>query len=116
MMRENIFLEDIEIPEIVQEKADIAFSAVKMEGMCRENMKKENQTIKRKEKRMGSVAAAAACVAVVVTAGFLQGQDVHRMSMQTLPETIMKRMTKSLQPRRERNKATFLTCLTRCSH
>lgn len=73
MMRENIFLEDIEIPEIVQEKADIAFSAVKMEGMCRENMKKENQTIKRKEKRMGSVAAAAACVAVVVTAGFFAG-------------------------------------------
>lgn len=29
MMRENIFLEDIEIPEIVQEKADIAFSPSK---------------------------------------------------------------------------------------
>lgn len=71
MMRENIFLEDIEIPEIVQEKADIAFSAVKMEGMCRENMKKENWIIKRK--RMGGVAAVAACAAVVVTAGFFAG-------------------------------------------
>lgn len=114
MMRENIFLEDIEIPEIVQEKADIAFSAVKMEGMCRENMKKENWIIKRK--RMGGVAAVAACAAVVVTAGFFAGQDVHRISMQILPETIMKRMTKSLQPHRERNKATFLTCLTKCLH
>lgn len=76
MTRENIFLEDIEIPEIVQEKADIAFSAIKTEGTCRENMKKENQTTVKKGKLAGGVAAAA-CAAVVVTAGFFAGMSGH---------------------------------------
>ena len=43
MSRKNVFLYDIDVPEIVQEKAEIAFSMIQAEG---ENIMKEQKTDK----------------------------------------------------------------------
>ena len=76
MMRDNIFLEDVQVPEIVQRKADNAFLAIK-EGrsfIMNDMVKKEQN--ERKTGRYGfagRIALAAACMAVVVAAGAVTG-------------------------------------------
>lgn len=76
MMRDNIFLEDVQVPEIVQRKADNAFLAIQ-EGrsfIMNDMVKKEQN--ERKTGRYGfagRIALAAACMAVVVAAGAVTG-------------------------------------------
>ncbi len=76
MMRDNIFLEDVQVPEIVQRKADSAFLAIQ-EGrsfIMNDMVKKEQN--ERKTGRYGfagRIALAAACMAVVVAAGAVTG-------------------------------------------
>lgn len=69
MIRDDIFTEEIELPEIVQKKADSAFLTIRAERKDR-----TEYMAKRKRKMYaGTLAAAAACTAVVITAGFLTG-------------------------------------------
>ena len=69
MIRDNIFAEEIELPEIVQKKADSAFLTIRTKGKDR-----TEQMAKRKRKTdAGTLAAAAACAAVVIAAGTLAG-------------------------------------------
>ncbi len=63
MMRDSIFAEEIELPEIVQKKADRAFLAIRADGKERTGQMAKG----------GTLAAAAACAAVVITAGVLAG-------------------------------------------
>ncbi len=76
MMRDNIFLEDVQVPEIVQRKADSAFLAIQ-EGrsfIMNDMVKKEQN--ERKTGRYGfagRIVLAAACMAVVVAAGAVTG-------------------------------------------
>ena len=58
MSRFNILLQDVDVPEIVQKKADIAFSTIRTE---------ENNTMKKRHYK--AYAAVAACVALVVFTG-----------------------------------------------
>ncbi len=64
----NIFIKDVEVPTIVQKKADAAFSKIIMEGA--DNMtSKKNQKVKTYEKiryHFKSSAAAAACICILV--------------------------------------------------
>ncbi len=81
MMRDNIFLEDVQVPEIVQRKADSAFLAIQ-EGrsfIMNDMVKKEQN--ERKTGRYGfagRIALAAACMAVVVAAGAVTGPLKNR--------------------------------------
>ena len=59
MSKNNIFLKDVDVPEIVQKKADLAFLSVQMEG--RKTMKKGYYKF---------VIAAAVCAALVVARMF----------------------------------------------
>lgn len=71
---ERIFREDIEVPEIVQRKADEAFDIIRKEGI--HTMKKENEGKKKSSSfktRIKPVIAAAACAALVITAAALGG-------------------------------------------
>lgn len=74
--RQNIFEKDIEVPPVVQEKADAAFSKIRMEGLdimrrntgereVLKNKKKTNRIIK----PMAAIAACAALVVAVSAAG-----------------------------------------------
>lgn len=69
MMKDNIFLEEVEVPEIVQQKADRAFSTIQAERsfLMNDMVKKERNVFSKR------IALAAACMAVVVTAGTLAG-------------------------------------------
>ena len=58
----NIFLNDIDVPEVVQKKADVAFSTIRMEG--KSTMKKIYYKV---------FAAAAACVVLVAAAWVSNG-------------------------------------------
>lgn len=70
MMKDNIFLEDVEVPKIVQEKADSAFLAIQTErGFQMNDMVKKGQRNVFSRK----IAVAAACMAFVVAAGALAG-------------------------------------------
>lgn len=64
MRKEDIFIQDVEIPDIVQSKADIAFSDIK-------NGRRKNMNRKHNERKkvLKPVIAFAACVALVVVAG-----------------------------------------------
>lgn len=72
MRKDNIFLEDVEVPEIVQQKADRAFFTIQaersffMNNMVRKEQNKRNRFSKK-------IALAAACMAVVVAAGAVAG-------------------------------------------
>ena len=80
MSRKNVFLYDIDVPEIVQEKAEIAFSMIQAEG---ENIMKEQKTDKNlkrqknrpagkgaaKKLRTGILTAAACAAAVIAVVG-----------------------------------------------
>ena len=69
MLKDNIFLEDVEVPEIVQQKADRAFFTIQAERsfIMNDMVKKEKRVFSKK------IALAAACMAVVVAAGTLAG-------------------------------------------
>lgn len=75
MMKDNIFLEDVEVPEIVQKKAGSAFFAIQEERsfIMNDTVKKEQSERKSKRRNVFSkkIALAAACMAVVVAAGAL---------------------------------------------
>lgn len=53
MSRKNVFLYDIDVPEIVQEKAEIAFSMIRTEGENTMKEQRKEQKKKRKEKAAG---------------------------------------------------------------
>ena len=75
MIKDNIFLEDVEVPEIVQQKADKAFFAIQAErSFLMNDMVKKNRA-KEKVRNVFSkkIAFAAACMAVIVAAGALAG-------------------------------------------
>lgn len=72
MSRKNVFLYDIDVPEVVQEKAEAAFSMIRAEG---ENAMKE-QRKKTKKKNNGILLGAAACAAVAVIAVSMAGHFV----------------------------------------
>lgn len=69
MRKDNIFLEDVEVPEIVQQKADRAFFTIQTERsfLMNDKVKKERNVFSRR------IALAAACMAVIVAAGALAG-------------------------------------------
>ena len=69
MLKDNIFLEDVEVPEIVQQKADRAFFTIQAERsfLMNDKVKKERNVFSRR------IALAAACMAVIVAAGALAG-------------------------------------------
>ncbi len=78
MIKDDIFFEDVEVPEIVQKKADSAFLTIQTERSHRmkDTIKKEQNTGKNQRGRRviaGRLAAAAACMAVIVAAGALTG-------------------------------------------
>ena len=52
MDRDDIFLCDIYVPEIVQEKADIAFSMIRTEGEDRMKNEKNIKTVKKDVERL----------------------------------------------------------------
>lgn len=62
MSRKNVFLYDIDVPEVVQEKAEAAFSMIRAEG---ENTMKEQRKTNKKRNTVGVLLGAAACAAVV---------------------------------------------------
>ncbi len=70
---ERIFLEDVEVPEVVQRKADEAFDIIRKEG--RNTMKKKSEEKKSVSFRtwIKPMIAAAACAALVITAAALGG-------------------------------------------
>ena len=74
-MRDNaVFFKDVFVPEIVQKKADCAFSAIKAErnGMVNAmEEKKWKRHAQQARRRMTARLAAAACAAVMIAAGAL---------------------------------------------
>lgn len=66
MSKKNVFLYDIDVPEIVQEKAEAAFSMIRTEG---ENKMKEQRKTSKKKHTVEILVGAAACAALVVMAG-----------------------------------------------
>lgn len=90
MAKKNIFLCDIELPEIVQEKADEAFSMITAEGKktMKANKNLKNEGKKNKEGRgrnicvsrkvqaaMAGAVAIAACAMLIVGTGALTGKE-----------------------------------------
>ncbi|MDE6387779.1 MAG: hypothetical protein K2L82_08260 [Lachnospiraceae bacterium] len=90
MAKKNIFLCDIELPEIVQEKADEAFSMITAEGKktMKANKNLKNERNKSKEERGGNICvsrkvqaamagavAVAACAMLVVGTSVLTGRE-----------------------------------------
>ncbi len=74
MGKDNVFLNDVEVPEVVWEKLDAAFLIIKEE---RENtMKKE----KRIQKKYAVTAAAAACMIAAFTAVAVNGGWIRSVS------------------------------------
>ncbi len=68
MSKISVFMKDVEVPEIVQEKAEAAFSRIKTEGEI--NMSKAEKT--RKNKRIVKpMITAAACAVLLMAAGFM---------------------------------------------
>lgn len=63
---QNIFMEDIEVPAIVEEKADIAFSKIRKEG--RNIMKERTENHFKAKRNVKSIIAAAVCVAFAAAA------------------------------------------------
>ena len=73
MAKKNIFLYDVNIPEVVQDKAEEAFSSILAE---RESAMEKNTDKKRKrnQKLAKMMAAAAACAVIVLTANAFTGR------------------------------------------
>lgn len=72
MAKKNIFLYDVDIPEVVQDKAEEAFLRILAE---RESAMEKNSDKKRKQNRRLTkiMAAAAACAVIVLTANVFTG-------------------------------------------
>lgn len=78
MMKNNIFLEDVNVPEIVQQKADGAFLTIQTERNAHmTNMAKKEYSTKKSKNTgahfMRTLTAAAACMAVIIAAGAISG-------------------------------------------
>lgn len=94
MKKNNIFLEDVDIPEVVQKKADDAFFSIKTERICsmkktdfvntdfantdfietdngktEATQEKDKTNNRRKKTKIAGILAAAACAAVIITTG-----------------------------------------------
>ena len=89
MGKDNVFFDDVEVPEVVWEKLDEAFLIIKEE---RENtMKKE----KRIQKKSAVIIVAAACMAAVVTAvtvkvGWIRpASDAAEMDVTEIPSNMV---------------------------
>lgn len=79
MRKEDIFTQDVEIPEIVQSKADIAFLEIK--NGRRRNMSRKHNRMKKIIKPVIAVAACAALVVVASTANSVpKDTDTNLMS------------------------------------
>ena len=88
MGKDNVFLNDVEVPEVVWEKLDAAFLIIKEE---RENTMKKEQTIGKttenkangtskrnmKQRKFAVIAGAAACMMAVVTGIAIAGGRTH---------------------------------------
>lgn len=80
MAKKNIFLCDVEIPEVVQDKAEEAFSIIlaerksAMEKNEDKDWSKNEKKIRRNRKLTKIVAAAAACAVIVLTASAFLGR------------------------------------------
>lgn len=69
MRKENVFLDDVDVPEVVREKMDDAFLIIKTERkkeMKKDAGKRTNKKDAGKWKAAGILAATAACVATVI--------------------------------------------------
>lgn len=82
MAKKNIFLYDVDIPEIVQDKAEEAFSIIIAErkSVMEANKVKDGSTngvrnIKRNRKITKIMTAAAACAAIILTANVIVGRS-----------------------------------------
>jgi len=86
MSRKNVFLYDIDVPEVVQKKADAAFSMIRTE---RENTMKEEKKSYRTRRMAGILTGAAACAAVMVLAGYFvwnqRAVDIARNEPEGIP-------------------------------
>ncbi len=73
MSKINIFIDDVEVPEIVRDKAAEAFIQIKTEGeesmSNAEKIQKEQKKTEKNKNIIKPVIAAAACVAVLITSG-----------------------------------------------
>lgn len=81
MAKKNIFLNDVDIPEIVQDKAEEAFSTIIAERKSAMEKNKDKdwnsnevRNIKWNRKMTKIVAAAAACAAIILTANVIVGK------------------------------------------
>lgn len=72
---ENVFLKDIEVPTIVEEKAEAAFLAIHKEGMDHMNNGKKGKNVRK------LIMVAAACAAVVVLGAIAANQFSNRNFM-----------------------------------
>lgn len=86
--KNNIFMNDIEIPDIVQQKADLAFSQIREEKV--NNMNQNIVEIRSKKNKKGNyfrkaVAAAAACAVLATAVGV---GDFYLKSKQPAEETV----------------------------
>lgn len=74
MSKKNIFLQDVEVPEVVVKEADIAFSKIQRKG---ENRMKKEQNTGKIIKITGAFAVCAACAALVIATGASKGVWDH---------------------------------------
>lgn len=96
MAKKNIFLYDVDIPEIVQDKAEEAFSAIiaERENAMENNKDKDGNTDefrqgKRSRKLPKIMAAAAACAVIALTVNVIAGRSGHsNMGDQEMTERI----------------------------
>lgn len=77
MRKDNVFLKDVEVPEVVWEKLDAAFLIINEE---RENTMKKEQKIQRK---FAVITVAAACIMAVVTVAAVKGGAMRSVSDET---------------------------------
>ncbi|MBD5474503.1 MAG: hypothetical protein HDR17_00720 [Lachnospiraceae bacterium] len=82
MAKKDIFLYDVDIPEIVQDKAEEAFSIIIAErksvmetNKVKDGSTNEGRNIKRNRKITKIIAAAAACAAIILTANVIVGRS-----------------------------------------
>lgn len=92
MSRKKVFLYDIDVPEIVQEKAEIAFSMIRTEGETNMVKKAKEQRHKNKNKRTvvisSAVAACAAAVVLVISLNGIWNRSVTDIASDTGMEEI----------------------------
>lgn len=89
MDRDDIFLCDIYVPEIVQEKADIAFSMIRTEGEDRMKNEKNIKTVKKGREKIAGILLTAACAAVAVTFVSVKGRWNHQHTEEVGDSAVM---------------------------